>query len=118
MTILKRNKRNCFNLLKIKEKLEKGHVQSGQFSLNEFRFFGKGGRMNIHEMVREHLEKNGYEGLVDHNGFCGCGLDDFMPCDEAHTGCEAGYKVPCNPETCENDGDCGFHITAEKPTKE
>ncbi len=35
--------------------------------------------MNIKEIIKKHLEDNGFDGLVNDSG-CGCMLDDFMPC--------------------------------------
>lgn len=37
--------------------------------------------MTVREIVKEYLEKNGYDGLYneDEDG-CGCELDDFMHC--------------------------------------
>ena len=34
--------------------------------------------MTVKELVKEHLEKNGYDGLCCE--CCGCGLNDFMTC--------------------------------------
>lgn len=36
--------------------------------------------MNVREIVIAHLKAIGADGLCAHE--CGCGLDDFMPCDE------------------------------------
>ncbi len=73
--------------------------------------------MTIKEIVDQYLKANGYDGLVDFMGGCSCNLDDgLMPCDlDCIAGCSAGYKVPCNPETCQADGDCKWHIAEEKP---
>ena len=63
-------------------------------------------------MVREYLEKNGYDGLVEYDGECGCSLDDLMPCGhESAIDCEAGHKIDC-PDTC-GEG-CDFHIVSGK----
>ena len=64
---------------------------------------------NVREITKEYLEENGYDGLFGSD--CGCSIDDLMPCcSESIMNCEAGYKVKCDPETCEADGDCEFHI--------
>lgn len=73
--------------------------------------------MDVREIVRGFLIANDYEGL---NGdYCCCGVEDLMPCCE-DTGwgiklCEAGYKVPCDPEDCAADGNCQYHISTTKP---
>lgn len=69
----------------------------------------------IMEITREYLEKNGYDGLVGLDGECGCELDDLFPCEFEGVGdCQAGYKVACTGgDHC--DGDCDWHIAAEKP---
>ena len=51
--------------------------------------------MTVKELVKEHLEKNGYDGLCRDD--CGCGLDDFMPCSSfalegVPTCCTPAYK--------------------------
>ena len=63
--------------------------------------------MTVKEIVKEYLEKNGYDGLCGEN--CGCGLDDFMPCgmfanDSTVIGCKPAYKHKCNSD-CTNCGD-------------
>jgi len=52
--------------------------------------------MNTVEIIRKWLNENGYDGLVDTNGPCGCNLDDFMPCGGEYVAeCRAAYKQPC-----------------------
>ena len=46
--------------------------------------------MTVKELVKEHLEKNGYDGLCCE--CCGCGLNDFMPC--------ASFAFECVPACC------------------
>jgi hypothetical protein len=63
--------------------------------------------MTVKEIVKEYLEKNGYDGLC--GGDCGCGLDDFMPCAQfalegVPTCCTPAYKHTCNSD-CTNCGD-------------
>lgn len=65
--------------------------------------------MTVKEIVKEYLLAKGFEGLYAE--CCGCKIDDLMPCCcEGIEDCEAGYKVPCDPETCPADGDCEWHI--------
>ena len=35
---------------------------------------------NSREMLKKYLADHGYDGL--YNGNCGCGINDFAPCDE------------------------------------
>lgn len=66
---------------------------------------------SVEIIVKDYLEKNGYDGLVDYNGECGCDLKDFMPCEGIEIqGCRPGYKVPC---TCAEE--CDWHIATKKP---
>ncbi len=53
--------------------------------------------MNVKQMVVEHLEKNGYDGLYAPDGECGCLIDDLAPCEEFQPGCLAGYMVQAPP---------------------
>ena len=72
----------------------------------------------VREMVSNHLSAHGFEGLVENCGDCACDLSDLMPCDsDVIGGCEAGWKVACNPETCPLEGECDWHITIHKPEK-
>jgi hypothetical protein len=63
-------------------------------------------------MVGSYLLKHGYDGLLEDHNECACDLSDLMPCDEADVGsCQAGWKIPCDPERCGLDGDCDWHIS-------
>ena len=64
----------------------------------------------ILDIVAEHLSVNGFDGLYNHMGECGCLKDDLSPGTCFEENCQPGYKVPCDPETCPADGDCEFHI--------
>ena len=64
----------------------------------------------VKEIVRLWLEANGYDGLFNENGECGCTLDDLAPCGEMSGDCRAGYKVTCRlctvKDTCGINQDC------------
>lgn len=71
----------------------------------------------VKDIVKVHLELNGFGGLVDSEGECGCDMEDLMECDEPHNDCEAGYKVMCNG-FCDYSSDrlaTHYHITKTKP---
>ena len=55
----------------------------------------KGANMTVKDIVKKHLEDNGYDGLFLEES-CGCILSDFMPCDNPSQECVPGYKVPCD----------------------
>jgi hypothetical protein len=57
--------------------------------------------MDVKQIVREYLEKNGYDGLYSENGRCGCDFEDFMPCGFQDAFCEVGHKVEVSPEESE-----------------
>ena len=66
--------------------------------------------MKTIDIVIKYLKENGFDGLVDEYGDCGCDLSDLMPCDgESFSECHVGYKVQCD---C---GDHDYHITTTKP---
>ena len=77
--------------------------------------------MTVLEIVKEYLEKNGFDGLVS-PGDCGCELSDLAPCcvDIEGCECEPAYKIPC-PNIVKYGGcefGCGegdWHMTTEKP---
>lgn len=65
--------------------------------------------MTVREIVRGWLLENNFEGLCTFG--CGCSVDDLMPCEaEGISSCQPGVKVPCDPDHCEADGDCPWHI--------
>jgi len=56
--------------------------------------------MNVREIVTAHLKAGGFDGL--YGEYCGCGLDDFMPCDCSNIAkCKPAKAVPCD-QTCRN----------------
>lgn len=70
--------------------------------------------MTVKEIIEAYLKEHGYDGLCGCE--CGCSLDELMECSETDTYlCEPGYKIPCDPKTCQADGDCDFHIGPNKP---
>lgn len=55
--------------------------------------------MNVHEIVTEYLEENGYDGLYLPGEECRCFLCDLMPCSSPQDMCKPGHKV------MQDDGD-------------
>jgi len=49
-------------------------------------------KVELRAILKEYLEKNEYEGLVNVDLECGCSLEDLMPCDAPCVNCEAGHK--------------------------
>ncbi len=47
--------------------------------------------MNCKEIIDTWLVENGYDGLACPELECGCGIDDFMPCDCNDDSCEPAY---------------------------
>ena len=75
--------------------------------------------ISVKEIVTSYLVFNGYHGLFNENGECGCQLSDLGPCCEGiQQECIPGYKVNCTLD-CEHD--CGsflddsWHIQKGKP---
>ena len=42
-------------------------------------------------IIAEWLSLNGFSGLFNEDGECGCPIDDLMPCGEDFSKCRAGY---------------------------
>lgn len=59
------------------------------------RWFGKQRvrpNQKVIEIVRAHLESNGFDGLVQSDAECGCLCDDLAPCNGDFSACEPGYR--------------------------
>ena len=61
--------------------------------------------MTVIEIIKEYLEKKGYDGLVEIDGECGCKKDDLSPDSCLQSDCEPGYLSPCD---CDEGHD--FHM--------
>ncbi len=68
------------------------------------------------KIIGEWLKTNGYTGLYDEDGECGCHIDELFPCGEIYPHCKVGYKAQCD-ESCEHErsGNDDWHIQAEQP---
>lgn len=78
-------------------------------------------RINVKEIVRQYLNKNGFDGLCEEYSQCACEKPDLMSCEEGGLpSCEPGYKITCADvkEGCDYGDECRFHITTEKPKGE
>jgi len=68
----------------------------------------------VRDIVTAYLVANGYDGLLEPYGECGCVLDDLMTCvgwrDHDETECEPAYRTDCN---CEEEHE--FHMVTTKP---
>lgn len=71
--------------------------------------------MTAREIVITWLKENGFDGLAGE--YCGCGVDDLMPCNEDGSSCAPARKVQCkdsNFKYC--DGCEAFCQDSEKET--
>ena len=48
--------------------------------------------MLVIEIVKVHLETNGFDGLVQQNSECSCLCDDLAPCSSDFGQCKPGYR--------------------------
>lgn len=71
--------------------------------------------MNVLSIVKFYLAEKGFDGLYNMDGDCACDVTDLSPMSCMTEECKPGYREKCNPETCELDGDCDFHIVEKKP---
>jgi len=49
--------------------------------------------MTVSEIIEKYLKENGYDGLYNLNGECGCEIDDLIPCMDYCGDCKPGYKI-------------------------
>jgi len=69
-------------------------------------------KLDIRNMVKRWLKQHGYSALVYPGMGCGCGFDDFMPCDNpVVNGCVPGYEKIATKEDVENwEGDVELKV--------
>lgn len=67
--------------------------------------------MTLIKIVRQYLRANGYDGLYNADGECGCKVNDLMTCNYPGMRCKPGYLAPC-PKGC---GEHDWHIQGKKP---
>jgi len=48
--------------------------------------------MNVEDIISEYLKENGYDGLYNSDGPCGCAVGDLAPCCSLNMDCEPGHK--------------------------
>ena len=65
--------------------------------------------MKVREILAQWLGEHGYDGLVNQDADCGCGLDDLIACDDACHDCGPAYRGPAG------DGSADFWMY---PTRE
>jgi hypothetical protein len=59
--------------------------------------------MNLCEIAEMWLMEHGYDGLVECEGTCGCGVgENFIPCGSPGADCQPAYQFVCQKcaETC------------------
>lgn len=49
--------------------------------------------MEVADLVLNYLKKNNFDGLVNPDDECGCGIDNLAPCDSNCMGCEPAIEV-------------------------
>ena len=57
--------------------------------------------IDVEGIVKEYVEKNGYDGLWNEDGECGCEISNLVPCGEICSNCKPGFKKYC--KDCDND---------------
>jgi len=99
---------------------------------NMYKAIEKFKAVNVQAIVREHLERNGYDGLCkkcqeeldqrrglcEDEDQCSCGIDDLICCiDSGPEACLPGHKVPLMPKMDSVDGrgnKLDWYITTRK----
>lgn len=70
--------------------------------------------MNVHLIVKGWLIANGYDGLCEVDGECGCSIKDGLaPCGEMHYTCEAAYKGVCTDSGDSQNNYCMYTDAAD-----
>ena len=86
----------------------KGRTEKGKIHPQSVQSVKEVGIKSI-DIIREHLESQGFDGLYnDYDCYCGCLIDELAPCGFIEDDCKPGYRVECD---C---GDHDFHIQSGK----
>ena len=66
--------------------------KNGEITMSE-----KTATIDVKGIVMEYLKAHGYDGLYNPDIECGCGLDDFCPCDDGpNRDCIPAFHHKCN----------------------
>ncbi|MBL7006356.1 MAG: hypothetical protein ISR78_04665 [Spirochaetia bacterium] len=75
--------------------------------------------MTVVDIIVNYLEENGFDGLCNPDGECGCCFCDFVPCENVEIECRPAYKVAYNDLSEDQkkyiDSDCEWCMFPEKP---
>lgn len=47
----------------------------------------------VGDIILDYLIENDFDGLVNSDNECGCGIDDLVPCDSNCMGCKPAIEV-------------------------
>ena len=67
--------------------------------------------LTVKKIVEERLRAEGFSGLYQIFGECGCEIDDLMPCDGDSSNCIPGHRCEGPAEGCPHrtdDTDCAL----------
>ena len=67
--------------------------------------------MTVEQLLKEKLEEEGFDGLFNFGGECGCAIDDLVPCENLCLDCEFAYRWNCNG--CEKKDTCELQYEVE-----
>ena len=69
-------------------------------------------KKNLREIIKDGLKANGYQGLCFPDLNCGCGFDDFIPCDNPDLNeCIPAYEKIATKKDVDNwDGEGELRI--------
>lgn len=78
--------------------------------------------MNCLDIIMDHLDKNGFDGLVNTDISCGCSKKDMAPCESfSILDCEPAYERIADCKNCDSpcdgyeDGGDGECYTTKRP---
>lgn len=54
--------------------------------------------MNVRQIIEEYLKANGYDGLYNDVGECGCEIGDLFTCGFTEYTCEPAHKEKPDPD--------------------
>jgi len=52
--------------------------------------------MTVEEIIKDHLKRHGYDGLLSRQRDCGCRTENLKFCENYPADCQSAYRILCS----------------------